>query len=148
MKIIEIEALSNGAHRNQIGNFSSIPSGWAIIPEAIVIPETFPFVEIEAENGIVTSMVAGIVPEIVEPEPTAEQQIEALKQQLTSTDYKIIKCSEAQLLGEDLPYDIASLHAERQALRDKINELEAKLEAELEFSSESNIENNQEGGAI
>ena len=68
--------------------------------------------------------------------PTIEQQIESLKQQLSATDYKIIKCSEAQLLGEELPYDIASLHAERQALRDKINELEQQLEA------------NEEGGAI
>ena len=39
-------------------------------------------------------------------------------------DYKIIKCSEASLVGEEMPYDITALHAERQALRDKINELE------------------------
>ena len=63
-------------------------------------------------------------------------QITSLKQQLSSTDYKIIKCSEAQLLGEELPYDIVSLHAERQALRNKINELEQQLKT------------NQEGGAI
>ena len=63
-------------------------------------------------------------------------QIASLKTELSSTDYKIIKCSEAQLVGEKLPYDIASLHAERQALRDKINELEQQLEA------------NGEGGAI
>ena len=74
-------------------------------------------------NGEVT------VEEIGEPIP---QQIQSLKVSLSSTDYKIIKCSEAQLLGEELPYDIASLHAERQALRDKINELEQQLEANLE----------------
>ena len=61
-----------------------------------------------------------------------ESQITSLKSQLSSTDYKIIKCSEAQLLGEELPYDIASLHSERQVLRDKINELEQQLEANLE----------------
>jgi hypothetical protein len=64
--------------------------------------------------------------------PSTEDQIASLKTQLSSTDYKIIKCSEAQLLGEELPYDIASLHAERQALRDKINELEQQLEANEE----------------
>ena len=79
--------------------------------------------------------------------PTIGQQIESLKQQLSSTDYKIIKCSEAQLLGDELPYDISSLHTERQALRDKINELEAKLEVSSESNVESNVENNQEGGA-
>jgi hypothetical protein len=56
--------------------------------------------------------------------PSVEEQIAALKEQLSSTDYKIIKCSEAQLVGEELPYDITALHAERQAIRNQINELE------------------------
>lgn len=55
---------------------------------------------------------------------TAEQEIAQLKMQLYETDYKIIKCSEYQLAGLELPYDIATLHTERQALRDRINELE------------------------
>lgn len=58
------------------------------------------------------------------PAPTAEEQIAVLKAELSATDYKIIKCSEAQLMGETLPYDIAVLHAERQVLRDRINALE------------------------
>lgn len=51
-------------------------------------------------------------------------QIEELKIQLSFSDYKVIKCMEAQLLGEEMPYDIEAVHAERQAIRDKINELE------------------------
>ena len=62
MRIIEIAALSNGAHRNQTGTFSIIPSGWAVIPENIVIPDTFPFVSIEVNGQTVTSMIAGIIP--------------------------------------------------------------------------------------
>ena len=58
------------------------------------------------------------------PEEIKEQQIAELKSQLDATDYKIIKCSEYQLAGVELPYDIAALHAQRQALRDQINELE------------------------
>ena len=54
----------------------------------------------------------------------AEKEIAEIKAQLVSTDYKIIKCSEAQLAGEELPYDIAALHSERQAMRDRINALE------------------------
>ena len=50
-----------------------------------------------------------------------------LKQQLADTDYKVIKNMEAQLVNEELPYDSVTLHAERQALRDKINELEELL---------------------
>ena len=62
------------------------------------------------------------------PAPSAEQikaqRIAELKAQLSSTDYKIIKCSECSLAGEELPYDITELHTSRQALRDEINELE------------------------
>ncbi len=51
-------------------------------------------------------------------------KIRKLKEQLSATDYKVIKCAECQLLGEEMPYDVAELHAERQALRDQINQLE------------------------
>jgi len=61
-------------------------------------------------------------------EPTPAEQIAALKTKLAATDYKIIKCSEYQLAGLDAPYDIATLHAERQAIRDEINALEAQNE--------------------
>lgn len=59
--------------------------------------------------------------------PTAEQEIASLKSELEQTDYKIIKCSEYQLANLELPYDIQILHIERQALRDRINELELTL---------------------
>lgn len=55
------------------------------------------------------------------------KEIEDLKAQLTNSDYKIIKCYEASLIGESLPYDITHLHRERQAIRDKINEIENTL---------------------
>lgn len=50
-------------------------------------------------------------------------EISSLKERLSSSDYKITKCMEAQLLGDSLPYDINKLHTERQQIRDKINEL-------------------------
>lgn len=55
------------------------------------------------------------------------QKINRLKQALTDTDYKVLKCYEASLIGSALPYDINSVHSERQALRDKINELETRI---------------------
>ena len=58
MKIIEIKVLDNGAHRNQNGTFSSVPEGWAVIPETMEIPFTFPFVNIVVDNGVVTEMTA------------------------------------------------------------------------------------------
>ena len=81
MLIIEISALDNGAHRNQTGSFHTIPDGWAEVPSSIEIPDTFPFVDIEVENGVVTSMTAGVVPEpepMPEPEPTDTEVLNAL----------------------------------------------------------------------
>lgn len=64
------------------------------------------------------------------PAPSEEEikqaRIAELQSQLASTDYKIIKCSECQLAGVELPYDIVALHTERQALRDEINELQGE----------------------
>ena len=54
-----------------------------------------------------------------------------LESQLSGGDYKIIKCAEAQAIGEALPYDAAKLHADRQAKRDRINAIEDEI-AELE----------------
>ena len=54
--------------------------------------------------------------------------IESLKSELQESDYKVIKCAEAMAVGADMPYDVESLHNERQALRDKINELESEVQ--------------------
>lgn len=57
-------------------------------------------------------------------EKSNAERIAELKKQLSATDYKVIKCAECQLLGEEMPYDVAALHAERQTIRDQINLLE------------------------
>ena len=54
--------------------------------------------------------------------------IESLKSELQESDYKVIKCAEAMAVGAEMPYDVASLHKVRQALRDKINELESEVQ--------------------
>lgn len=81
MKIIEIQALDNGAHRNQTGAFRTIPDGWAEVPSSIEIPDTFPFVDITVDGQTVTSMTAGVVPEpepMPEPEPTDTEVLNTL----------------------------------------------------------------------
>ena len=55
-------------------------------------------------------------------------EIERLKSELQESDYKVIKCAEAMAVGAEMPYNVASLHKERQALRDKINELESEVQ--------------------
>ena len=54
--------------------------------------------------------------------------IESLKSELQESDYNVIKCAEAICLNEELPYNMTALHNERQALRDKINELESEVQ--------------------
>lgn len=56
--------------------------------------------------------------------------IESLKSELQESDYKVIKCAEAMVVGAEMPYDVASLHTVRQELRDKINELEKAMSDE------------------
>ena len=90
MTIVQIAPQSNGAHANQttVNPLPEIPEGWAVVPEGLEIPDTFPFVDITAgkitvdpdtqpvsvgEEGqlwVVTSMTPGAVPEPApEPEP-------------------------------------------------------------------------------
>ena len=98
MKIVEIAALPNGAHRNQDGGMISVPEGWAVIPEGTELPN-FPFGEvtaeevthyreIETEQGVVnesytvmtvTAWTAGELPELeeIEEQPSAVEQLRA-----------------------------------------------------------------------
>lgn len=96
--------------------------------------------ELSDDGSVYTEPVAP-----VQPEPTEEElaemarqkqirevtaQINDLKEQIAASDYKVIKTYEYSLLGEQTEYDMEAVHAERQALRDQINNLETQL-AEL-----------------
>lgn len=85
MRIIEIASLDNGAHRNQRGDLSVVPAGWAVIHDDLAIPDTFPFVNIEVAEieGVmtVTSITAGVMPDpdpVPDPEPTDTDVLNAL----------------------------------------------------------------------
>lgn len=88
---------------------------------------------------------------IPEPEPPTEEeiaeqekqdqirnlnvQISDLKEQLNSSDYKLIKSYEYTLANEDIEYDMAALHEERQEIRNQINVLEEELQSLLQNES-------------
>ena len=76
MRIIEITALDNGAHRNQTGTFDTVPAGYAVIPDDMETPN-FPFGKITVKEigGVmtVTKWTPGVVPEVKPlPEPTTD----------------------------------------------------------------------------
>lgn len=58
MKIIELVALENGAHRNRKTDFNvEVPEGWAPVSEDLELPATFPFVKnlMQDDAGVVIS---------------------------------------------------------------------------------------------
>lgn len=87
---------------------------------------------INGKRAVVTMMAEEA--QIVANEPVVDDnglllsEIERLKSELQESDYKVIKCAEAMAVGAEMPYDVASLHKVRQALRDKINELESEVQ--------------------
>ena len=97
MKIIELSELSNGAHRNMDSSAFLAPlEGWAMIPNEMEIPDSYPFVKVEAEeiDGVmtVTNLTPGVVPE-PEPRPdpsnnyvTYEDLAAAIKEGVNSVD--------------------------------------------------------------
>lgn len=52
------------------------------------------------------------------------KEIDRLKNELAATDYQVIKAYEYALTNQGSSCDIATLHADRQSIRNRINELE------------------------
>lgn len=71
------------------------------------------------ENGVKRKMTKA---EISELQPTVEEQIASLKQNLVDTDYKAIKYAEGAISEQEY----AETKALRQSWRDKINRLESE----------------------
>lgn len=76
MKVLEIAALPNGAHRNQTFH-GVLLDGWAIIPDDMETPN-FPFGEVDVAevDGVMTvaKWTAGQHPEAVKPTPTEQRE--------------------------------------------------------------------------
>lgn len=75
MRIIEIAPLSNGAHRNQNGGISTVPTGWAVIRGNEEL-ENFPFGSFEVEYiyGVPYMKEGSWIPNVM-PEPEPEPDI-------------------------------------------------------------------------
>lgn len=93
--------------------------------------------ELSDDGSVYTEVAPVQPPELTDDERAALErqkqitainaQINAIKEQIRATDYQIIKSYEYSLVGKETEYDIAALHAERQALRDQINALQDQL---------------------
>lgn len=136
MKIIQIEPRANGGRAPiQSWGGSTCPDGYALIQDDFdisVFTASRGFVNIEVKDGYCTSMAVNqaaldaYLAQNPDPDPKiAEYQaeIDELKQALADSDYKAIKYAEGEISEEDY----APIKAQRQAWRDRINELEALI---------------------
>ena len=85
MNIIEIEALENGAHRNQNGFIGDIPDGWAVIPDGIELPN-FPFGDIAVYETQTPPVVTSWTPLPVPDDPTSETDQPTVEDRLTALE--------------------------------------------------------------
>jgi hypothetical protein len=132
MYIIRIKANANGSRPTlQTWAHETPPEGYAICPDEFlpVFYSTDPagFVNIEVEGDVVTAMEVNdealneYIASLPEPVVTPEEEIAELKAKLAATDYQAIKYAEGFFTDEEY----AEMRAQRQAWRDRINELEA-----------------------
>ena len=115
MKIIEIAALSNGAHNNQTTNGTiPVPDGWAIIPDGMETPN-FPFGSITVDNQtppVVTSWTPLPIPEpepAPDPEPTADERISALEAENQLLNQQVAALTDQNDFQEELIVELANI---------------------------------------
>lgn len=119
MRIIEIAALENGAHRNQTGNLSSVPDGWAVIPDDLLL-ENFPFGDVTAEeiNGVmtVTGWQPKEIPAVAPPAPAQRREQIYRSEALLAWEGKNITINEAATLWQYYAAEGSAKATELQAL--------------------------------
>lgn len=86
--IIKIQQNENGSHSNQSSNPKIIPNGWAVVPDYLTIPNSFPFVDIILDGQTVVELIEKTVPtpEPIIPEPNPDDDRDEL---LVDLEYRV-----------------------------------------------------------
>ena len=86
MRIIEIKALENGAHRNQtvFGEITP-PAGWAVIPDGMDTPN-FPFGDLTVDETKTPPVVTSWTPLPVPDDPPPENAPLTVEARLTALE--------------------------------------------------------------
>lgn len=103
-----------------------------------VIENELPYIELQDKSEVILGQTGLINNQLVFIGLDDEQKnqirihelkhkLPELKKSLEDTDYKVIKCYEAQLGNEEMPYNLQELLAERKAWRDEINQIEFEI---------------------
>lgn len=111
MKIVEIVALENGAHRNQEFH-GSVPDGWAIVPDDLVC-ENFPFGEITVDESIPPVVLTWTPVDIPEsedaPRLTTAERVKALEEENNLLKAQIAAQSDQMDFYEDCIVEMAAI---------------------------------------
>lgn len=112
MRLVEIAALENGAHRNQTIDIPTvIPTGWAVIPDGMET-ENFPFGEVTAEEtgGVmtVTNWTPGTIPE-PGPAPVLPPSNEELAAENKLLKEQVAALSDQNDFQEELIVELANI---------------------------------------
>lgn len=120
MLVLELKQRPNGAHNNlryeTVPEDFTPPEGWAIVPENLEDEALgyLPFIDLTVEDGIITAVAQGPIPEPAPPDPeNVAAEVRAKRNELlAATDWTQLADSQ---LDEEAQ---AGMRAYRQALRD------------------------------
>ena len=63
---------------------------------------------------------------VIKYEETKEDRLIRLNNRLTEIDHMVAECYECNLLGLDMPYDVAAMHEERKVIKTEIESLQSE----------------------
>ena len=109
MWIVNLEANPNGSHNDhRADHITTVPDGWAMIPDDFTVPSTFPFVGIEAEDVTFYREVE------VEKEVTKVRNVpmyEEIDGVLAEVGVKMEEYTEMETVTEEVPYTVHTVTA-------------------------------------
>lgn len=82
---------------------------------------------VQGEIVLIDTLEQDLLQEKINQIQAKKSKINELKFKLNETDYQIIKCYEAQLSNEEIPYNLQELLTQRKAWREEINALEFEI---------------------
>lgn len=85
MRAIKIEANANGSHENMVFDHPiHMPPGWALIPDDVEIPNSFPFVDVEIQDGLVVRLAVREI-EVPDEQPKTPSRLDEIEAQVMYT---------------------------------------------------------------
>lgn len=109
MWIVNLEANPNGSHNDhRADHITTVPDGWAMIPDDFTVPSTFPFVgieaedktfyrEVEVEKPVVKERDTGMMDEDGNPIMETYTEMETVTEEVPYTVHTVIAMTEGEV---------------------------------------------------